>query len=77
MQNLETVLDKQFPKSNVDFSTRTFGINTIGDRDSLAHFNLLVLVENEFGIQFKDEEMDEIKNTSRIRAALIKHETQC
>ena len=77
MLTLETILKKQFPKARVNFATGVFAINSVEGWDSLGHFNLLLLIENEFGIQFTDEEMAEIKNTSQIREALGKHGIQC
>lgn len=70
MPKLESLLAKQFPNAKVDFIGDDYGINSVEDWDSLGHFNLLMLIENEYGFQFTDDEMAEIKNKADIRRAL-------
>lgn len=42
--------------------------------DSLKHMNLIVALEEEFGVQFKDDEIVEMMNYSLIKLILSKKE---
>jgi acyl carrier protein len=44
--------------------------DTIGTWDSLKHMNLVVALEEEFGIQFDDQEMGELLNYQLIRTII-------
>ena len=59
MKKLDIILEKQFPNANVDFSKSDFGIDSVNGWDSLGHFNLLLLIEHEYKMQFSDDEMSE------------------
>jgi acyl carrier protein len=44
--------------------------DTVGTWDSLKHMNLVVALEEEFGIQFDDQEMGELLNYQLIRSII-------
>jgi acyl carrier protein len=43
---------------------------TIPKWDSLAHMNLVLALEEEFGVQFTDDEIPELNSVARILSAL-------
>ena len=73
MRKLNDILDTQFPNSGVDFSIGVHGVDSVNGWDSLGHFNLLLLLEHEYNIQFSADEMSDIKNTTDIKRALLNH----
>ena len=46
---------------------------TVATWDSVAHLNLVMAIEEEFGVAFSPEEMLEMTNVGLIRAALVRH----
>lgn len=42
----------------------------IPEWDSLAHVSLLAIIENAFGIEFSDQELDELSNLGELERAL-------
>ena len=77
IKTLESILQKQFPEADVDFCDGNYNVNSVKGWDSLGHFNLLLLIEYEYDIQFSDEEMSEIKDTVQIRQALSNRGIKC
>ena len=77
MKKLEEILEIQFPEAGVDFSEKEYGIDTVKGWDSLGHFNLLLLLEHEYKIQFTADEMSDMKNTTHIRQSLLNHGIEC
>ena len=47
-----------------------WGVGAFPEWDSLGTFNLLVLVEDTFGVRFSPEDMAEIKTLADIRRRL-------
>ena len=48
--------------------------DTIGSWDSLKHMNLIVALEEEFGMEFSDDEILEMLNYKLIKNILGKYE---
>jgi acyl carrier protein len=48
--------------------------DTIGSWDSLKHMNLIVALEEEFGMEFSDDEILEMMNYKLIKNILGKYE---
>jgi acyl carrier protein len=66
---LEDLLRQQFPTApQGDISDLQVG--SFPEWNSLAHFNLLLLVEDAFHLQFTIDEMSELKSVRDIRAKL-------
>ena len=67
--NLEHLLRRQFPNAPPgDISD--WHVGWFPEWSSLAHFNLLLSIEEEFHIQFDVDEMSELKSVREIRARL-------
>jgi len=49
------------------------GPTTIAAWDSAGHMNLILALEQEFGIQFGDDEVGELISIGAIHAALARH----
>jgi acyl carrier protein len=47
-----------------------YSAKTIEAWDSLAHITLMVAIEQEFGIRFRDNELAEMKNIAELEAFL-------
>lgn len=74
-QKLRQVLSKIF---GVDESTITEDASpdTIPRWDSLAHMNLVLALENAFGVELTDDQVVEILNYKLIKAVLKEHEIE-
>ena len=59
----------------VDEITDESSPDNIESWDSLKHMNLIVALEEEFGVQFTDEEIVEMMNYSLIKLILSKKES--
>lgn len=69
-KHLPDLLKEVFPTASFDPNDDSLGIDSFPEWDSLGHFNLLLRVEEAFGIRFSVEEMTELKNLPQIRSAL-------
>jgi acyl carrier protein len=66
---LEDLLRRQFPTAPAgDISGLQVG--SFPEWSSLAHFNLLLSIEEAFHLQFTVDEMSELKSVREIRARL-------
>lgn len=45
----------------------------VPDWDSLAHVNLMFSIEEEYGVQFRDNEFAELRNIGELRRYLDAH----
>ena len=45
----------------------------VPDWDSLAHVNLMFSIEEQFGVQFRDNEFAELRNIGELRRYLDTH----
>lgn len=67
---IEDVIREQFPGAKFDPSDPHLGVGSFPEWDSLGTFNLLLLVEQTYGVRFSTEEMAELKTAAAIRARL-------
>lgn len=51
--------------------SETTNSEEIEDWDSLEHINLVIAIENRFGIKFKMEEINQMKNVGDMVAVII------
>lgn len=66
---LEDLLRRQFPTApQGDISD--WHVGSFPEWSSLAHFNLLLSIEEAFHLQFTVDEMSELKSVREIRARL-------
>ena len=65
-KKIKECLEKIFPKEKVKNNIDDLKIGSFKNWDSLAHLNLLLLIEKKFKIKFSIEEMTSIKKMSQI-----------
>lgn len=68
--SLSDVLRMAFPGAVFDAANPDLSIGAFPEWDSLAHFNLLLLIEETYGVRFSKEQLAELKSLSQITAAL-------
>lgn len=68
--SLRDVLRVAFPTADFDADNPNLTIGAFPEWDSLAHFNLLLLVEETYDLRFSTEELAELKSVPQITAAL-------
>ncbi len=68
---LKTALIQTFPNYEVPHDIGFLKIGDIDDWDSLGNFNLLLAVEDLYGVRFSVEQMSTIKAIDQIITALI------
>lgn len=69
--DLIDVLKQQFPNVKIRGGVKDLSINSFPEWDSLAHFNLLMLVEETYSVRFSVEEMAELKGLEDIQRSLL------
>lgn len=69
---LTDLLREQFPNSHIPDNANNLAIGSFAEWDSLAHFNFLLLVEENYNVRFTVEEMAELKSLQDIEAALTR-----
>ena len=69
-KNLKELLSEVFSNSEIPESISEIGINDIPEWDSMGNFNLLLAVEEKYGIRFDLDEMSEIRSISSLVASL-------
>ncbi len=67
---IPNLLKQQFPDALFDPDNAELKVGAFPEWDSLAHFNLLLLIEETYGIRFSTEEMAELKSIPAIRSSL-------
>lgn len=72
--SLADVLRQQFPTATIPADETLLRIGAFPEWDSMAHFNLLLLVEETYGIRFSVDEMSELKSLNDIARVLAAHE---
>lgn len=73
MPSLITLLQKHFPDVSLAEADETLHVGSFPEWDSLAHFNFLLRIEQEYGVRFTMEELSEMKSLAEIGRALIGH----
>ena len=67
---LRDALVETFANSEIPDSINELKIGDLKDWDSLGNFNLLLVLEQRFGIHFDLEEMANLRSISDIRSAI-------
>ncbi len=67
---LTDLLRQIFPAATFSDDDPALGVGSFAEWDSLAHFNLLLLVEETFAVQFSVDEITELKTLAMIRENL-------
>lgn len=67
---LTDLLRQLFPAAAFDDQDPALGVGSFAEWDSLGHFNLLLLVEETYGLQFSVDEITELKTLAQIRENL-------
>jgi acyl carrier protein len=67
---LPSLLKQQFPTAAFDENAPGLAIGSFPEWDSLAHFNFLLLIEENYGVRFSVEEMAALKGLADIQKAL-------
>ena len=70
ISDLTDILKKQFPEEEISNSSSDLGVGSFLQWDSLGHYNLLLLVEESYGVRFTIEEMSEMKSLRDIAEVL-------
>jgi acyl carrier protein len=70
LARLRTLLEEQFPDSEIPADTAALGLGSFPAWDSLGHFGFLMLIEQDFGIRFTVAEISELKHLGEIDRAL-------
>jgi acyl carrier protein len=66
---LEDLVRQQFPEAQFETGAE-LGVGSFAEWTSLAHFNLLLLIEESYGLHFTVDEMSEMKTLQEIRTRL-------
>ena len=75
--SLTNVVREQFPGIAGTDIKDDLEIGSVPDWDSLAHFNLLLAVEQAYEIRFTVAEMSELKTIGQIRKAVTSRGVDC
>ncbi|HEH9439031.1 TPA: acyl carrier protein [Aeromonas sobria] len=67
MNDLILLVCQQFPQANINAQS---ALGSFPEWDSLGHFNLLLLVEQHYGVRFEPNELVELKSLADIQQAL-------
>jgi len=70
ISDLTDILKKQFPEEEISNSSSDLSVGSFLQWDSLGHYNLLLLVEESYGVRFTIEEMSEMKSLRDIAEVL-------
>ena len=72
ISDLHQLLKKQFP--GVEFPNQhiELAVGSFPEWDSLGHYNLLLLIEESYGVRFTIEEISEMKTFKEISEVLSK-----
>ena len=72
-ERIQKLLSSVFSSHKERFED-SYSPNEISEWDSLNHLNLVMAINNEFGIELGFEDMLEIKTVGDIKTILRKHE---
>ena len=70
LDRLYLLLGNQFPNIVLPEISKKLMLGDFSEWDSLAHFDFLLLIEQDFKIRFSVEEMTELKSFSDILKVL-------
>ena len=71
-ERIQKILKSVFTSHEGNFDD-SHGPDEISDWDSLNHLNLVMAINNEFGVNLEFEEILEIKKVGDIKTILKKH----
>jgi acyl carrier protein len=71
-ERIQSILKSVFTSHEGDFDD-SLGPDDVSDWDSLNHLNLVMAINNEFGVNLEFEEILEIKTVGDIKNILKKH----
>ena len=69
---LHELLKKQFPDDEIPNPFIELAVGSFPEWDSLGHYNLLLLIEESYGVRFTIEEISEMKTLEEIIEVLAK-----
>ena len=72
ISDLLKLLKEQFPEAEIPESPIGMAVGSFPEWDSLGHYNLLLLIEENYGVRFTIEEMTEMKTLREIMEVLGK-----
>jgi len=61
---------------DIDSVSADDSMKTIPSWDSLRHLNLIMALEEHFGVNFEPEEMPELNSVRALSEAIAKHSTE-
>jgi acyl carrier protein len=70
-KNLRELLSDSFPNSEIPIELIDFKMGDVNEWDSLGNFNLLLMVEERYGIRFTLQEMEAISSVRDLQEFLI------
>lgn len=70
MEKIRAVMSKAFPNSEIPKDIEHLMYGSFDEWDSLGNFALLMLVEQEFGIEFSMKDLSEIRSIADLMARL-------
>lgn len=68
MNDLIALACQQFPQANLNAQS---ALGSVPEWDSLGHFNLLLMVEQHYGVRFEPHELAELKSLADIQQTLL------
>ena len=71
ISDLQELLKKQFQNSEILSPATELTVGSFPEWDSLGHYNLLLLIEQSYGVRFSMEEMSEMKSLKDIFDVLV------
>ena len=72
ISDLHELLKKQFPGVEIPNPYIGLAVGSFPEWDSLGHYNLLLLIEESYGVRFTIEEISEMKTLEEIIEVLAK-----
>ena len=70
ISDIPKLLKQQFPSAAISDSIMDLRVGSLPEWDSLGHFNLLLFIEENYGVRFSMEEMSEMKSLKDIANVL-------
>ena len=70
ISDLPELLKIQFPDAEIPKPVIGLAVGSLPEWDSLGHYNLLLFIEESYGVRFTIEEMSEMKSLNEIAEVL-------
>ena len=68
--SLRQILIKTFPNSSIPEDIHELKMGDIEEWDSMGNFNLILAVEQQYGVRFNIDDMEKVKSVREIIKAL-------